>query len=65
MIQANELIRQKERLYQILQDATGQPRDVIEHDADRDFFLDAQKAVEYGIVDSVLSPVAVPLPIKG
>lgn len=65
MIQANELIRQKERLYQILQDATGQPRDVIERDADRDFFLDAQKAVEYGIVDAVLSPVAVPVPAKG
>jgi ATP-dependent Clp protease protease subunit len=58
MIQANELIRQKERLYQILVETTGQPRDVIERDADRDFFLDAQKAVEYGIVDAVLSPVA-------
>lgn len=58
MIQANELIRQKERLYQILVETTGQPRDVIERDADRDFFLDAQKAVEYGIVDAMLSPVA-------
>jgi ATP-dependent Clp protease protease subunit len=65
MIQATELIRQKERLYQILQDATGQPRDVIERDADRDFFLDAYKAVEYGIVDAVLSPVAAPIPAKG
>lgn len=65
MIQANELIRQKERLYQILQDATGQPREVIERDADRDFFLDAQKGVEYGIVDAVLSPVAAPIPAKG
>lgn len=65
MIQANELIRQKERLYQILQDATGQPRDVIERDADRDFFLDAHKAVEYGLVDAVLSATAVPIPAKG
>lgn len=65
MIQANELIRQKERLYKILQDATGQTREVIERDADRDFFLDAQKAVEYGIVDGVLSPVATPVPAKG
>lgn len=65
MIQANELIRQKERLYKILQDATGQTREIIERDADRDFFLDAQKAVEYGIVDGVLSPVATPVPAKG
>jgi ATP-dependent Clp protease, protease subunit len=54
VIQANELVRQKERLYQILMDATGQPRDVIERDADRDFFLDAQKAQEYGLIDAVL-----------
>jgi ATP-dependent Clp protease protease subunit len=56
MIQANELVRQRERLYQILTDATNQPREVIERDADRDFFLDAQKAVDYGLVDAVLQP---------
>ncbi|MCS6872102.1 MAG: ATP-dependent Clp protease proteolytic subunit [Anaerolineae bacterium] len=59
MIQANELIRQKEKLYNILSECTGQPRDVIERDADRDFFLDAYKAVEYGLVDSVLQPTSV------
>lgn len=56
MIQANELVRQREKLYNILTEATGQPREVIERDADRDFFLDAHKAVEYGIVDAVLTP---------
>lgn len=60
MIQANELIRQKEKLYSILSECTGQPRDVIERDADRDFFLDAHRAVEYGLVDAVLQPTAVP-----
>ncbi len=60
MIQANELIRQKEKLYSILTECTGQPREVIERDADRDFFLDAHKAVEYGLVDAVLQPAAVP-----
>jgi ATP-dependent Clp protease protease subunit len=60
MIQANELIRQKEKLYNILAECTGQPRDVIERDADRDFFLDAQRAVEYGLVDAVLQPTALP-----
>ncbi len=56
VIQANELVRQRERLYQILVETTGQTREVIERDADRDFFLDARKAVEYGIVDAVLNP---------
>jgi ATP-dependent Clp protease protease subunit len=60
MIQANELIRQKEKLYNILSECTGQPREVIERDADRDFFLDAQRAVEYGLVDAVLQPSGVP-----
>jgi ATP-dependent Clp protease protease subunit len=60
VIQANELVRQKERLYQILMEATNQPRDVIERDADRDFFLDAQKAQEYGLIDAVLQPRNIP-----
>jgi ATP-dependent Clp protease protease subunit len=56
VIQANELVRQKERLYQILMETTGQPRDIIERDADRDFYLDAYKAKEYGLIDQVLAP---------
>jgi ATP-dependent Clp protease protease subunit len=64
MIQANEFIRQKEKLYSILTECTGQPRDVIERDADRDFFLDAHKAVEYGLVDAVLQPTALPAALK-
>jgi ATP-dependent Clp protease protease subunit len=60
MIQANELVRQRVRLYEILTEATGQPRETIERDADRDFFLDAQKAMEYGLVDAVLNPAVVP-----
>ncbi len=59
VIQANEIIRLRERLNQILMDCTGQPKEVIERDTDRDFYLDAYKAVEYGLIDSVLSPVAV------
>jgi ATP-dependent Clp protease, protease subunit len=61
VIQANEMVRQREKLYSILMEATGQPRDVIERDADRDFYLDAPKAVEYGLVDAVLSPAGQPV----
>ncbi len=57
VIQANEIIRQRERLNKILSEATGQPKNVIERDTDRDFYLDAYKAVEYGLVDAVLPSV--------
>ena len=33
---------------------TGKPLEVIEHDTERDFYLDAEQAVDYGIVDQVL-----------
>jgi ATP-dependent Clp protease protease subunit len=56
VIQANEIIRLRERLNQILIEATGQPKEVIERDTDRDFYLDAYKAVEYGLIDNVLTP---------
>src|SRR5581483_3253631 len=56
VIQANEIIRLRDRLNQILIEATGQPKEVIERDTDRDFYLDAYKAVEYGLIDNVLTP---------
>src|SRR5579859_3465657 len=55
VIQANEIIRLRERLNQIFVDATGQTLEVIERDTDRDFYLDAHKAVEYGLIDQVLT----------
>ncbi|MBX3064383.1 MAG: ATP-dependent Clp protease proteolytic subunit [Anaerolineae bacterium] len=56
MIQANEIQRLKTRLLDILSEATGQTREVIDRDADRDFYLDAYKAKEYGLIDQVLEP---------
>jgi ATP-dependent Clp protease protease subunit len=53
-IQAREFIRIRGNLNQILADTTGQPLDVIERDTARDYWLDAQAAVEYGLVDKVL-----------
>jgi len=61
VIQANEIIRLRERLNEIFVNATGQSKEVIERDTDRDFYLDAAKAVEYGLIDQVLTgPVADP-----
>lgn len=55
-IQAREILRLKARLNEIMADSTGKPIEAIEHDTERDFYLDAQQAVEYGLVDQVLVP---------
>ena len=55
-IQAREILRLKSRLMGILSESTGQTLEVIERDTDRNFYLDAQQAVEYGLVDQVLAP---------
>src|SRR5512133_1516649 len=53
-IQAREILRLKARLMEILAESTGQPADIIERDTDRNFYMDAQQAVDYGLVDQVL-----------
>ena len=53
-IQAREILRLRERLNQIMAANTGQSMEVIERDTERDFYLDAEAAVKYGIVDQVL-----------
>ena len=57
-IEAREILRLKTRLNQILAFHTGQSVETIERDTDRNFYMDAKGAVDYGIVDQVLeSPV--------
>lgn len=53
-IHAREILAMRERLNQILADHTGQPIDKIRMDTDRDNFLSADAARDYGIIDSVL-----------
>lgn len=53
-IQAREILRLKSRLNNILAEATNQPLEVIERDTERDFYMDAAQAVDYGLVDKVL-----------
>ncbi len=53
-IQAKQILRLKELLTNIMAKHTGQTLEVLEHDMDRDFYMDARKAVEYGLVDQVL-----------
>jgi ATP-dependent Clp protease protease subunit len=54
-IQAQEILKTREVLNRILADHTGQPLDRIAKDTDRDFYMTAEEARQYGVVDEVLS----------
>jgi ATP-dependent Clp protease protease subunit len=54
-IAAREILRQQEIIRDILVRHTGQSPEKITHDTDRDFYLNPEQAVEYGIVDEVLA----------
>ncbi len=54
-IHADHILRTKNKLNQILSDCTGKPIDIIERDTDRDNFLTAQQALEYGLIDKVMT----------
>jgi ATP-dependent Clp protease protease subunit len=53
-ITAREILRLKEELYIILSEHTGQPYEKIEDDADRDYWMRADEALQYGMIDEVL-----------
>lgn len=54
VIQANEFMRLKNLLTEVFVKHTGRDKEIIERDQDRDIYLSAEQAVEYGLVDSVL-----------
>jgi ATP-dependent Clp protease protease subunit len=54
-IHARDIMRMKTRLNEILANHTGQPIDKIDRDTDRDYILQAQDAVDYGLVDQVIN----------
>jgi len=53
-IHAKRILEMREKLNEILSERTGQPLDVIQADTDRDNFMSAPRAVEYGLIDKVL-----------
>ncbi len=57
-IQAREIRHLKDTLTEIMANATGKPKDQIHKDIDRDFFMSAASAKEYGLIDDVLPPRA-------
>jgi len=58
-IQAQEILRMKTMLNQLLADHTGQPMKRIKRDTDRDFFMSSDEAKEYGLIDEVVKRKAV------
>jgi ATP-dependent Clp protease protease subunit len=54
-IEAREILRIKDMLNQSMADMTGQPLPKIEKDTDRDYFMSAAEAVEYGLIDRVIA----------
>jgi len=59
-IQARDILRTRDLLNHILADATGQPFEKIERDVDRDYIMDSRQALEYGIIDRVISKRQLP-----
>jgi len=54
-IEAREMLRLRDRLYAIYSEATGQPKEKIEADCDRNLWLDEKEMLEYGLVDKILA----------
>jgi ATP-dependent Clp protease protease subunit len=53
-IHAQEILRVRRRLDEILAHHTGKPIEVVNHDSDRDFFMSAEEAKEYGLIDEII-----------
>ncbi|MBI4878598.1 MAG: ATP-dependent Clp endopeptidase proteolytic subunit ClpP [Planctomycetes bacterium] len=56
-IQATEILKMKAQLNRLFAEHTGQPLERIEADADRDYYMSAEEAKEYGLVDEVVEPL--------
>jgi ATP-dependent Clp protease protease subunit len=54
-IHARDILRTKEQMNRILAERTGQPYEKVVHDTERDYFMTAQEALDYGIVDQVVA----------
>ncbi len=54
-IQAKEILKMRDRINELLAKHTGKPLDKIQKDTDRDYFMSSQEAMEYGIIDEVIT----------
>jgi len=56
-IEAEEMIRVRKRLYDIIAQHTGKEANAVENDCDRNYWMDAQQSIEYGIADKILEKI--------
>lgn len=63
-IQAKEILKIKDLVHQILVKHTGQPIDKIRGDTERDYFMDSQEALDYGLIDKVITEREIQAEIK-
>ena len=63
-IQAKEILYIKQRLNEMLAEHTGQPLDRLADDTERDFFMSAQEAKDYGLIDNVIDRLSRSLPLS-
>ena len=54
-IYAKEILRMRETLNEILANATGQPVERVARDVDRDYIMEPEQALEYGMIDRIIS----------
>lgn len=59
-IYAKEMLKVKNRINELLAETTGKPLKTIEHDTDRNYWLTAKEALNYGIVDKIMEPKKLP-----
>ncbi|WP_072212886.1 ATP-dependent Clp endopeptidase proteolytic subunit ClpP [Candidatus Kryptobacter tengchongensis] len=64
-IQAEEILRMKRKINEILAKHTGKPIEQIEKDTDRDYYMSAEEAKEYGIIDQILVKREIPSTKRG
>jgi ATP-dependent Clp protease protease subunit len=60
-IQAREIMKIKKIIHEILAKHTGQPLDRIRQDTERDFFMDSKEALDYGLVDRIITEREIPI----
>ncbi|OIK12089.1 ATP-dependent Clp endopeptidase proteolytic subunit ClpP [Bacillus sp. MUM 13] len=56
-ISANRILKLKKHINKIISESTGQPEEKVAHDTDRDYFMTAEEAVKYGIIDEIIKKI--------
>ncbi|MFD0048611.1 ATP-dependent Clp endopeptidase proteolytic subunit ClpP [Actinomycetes bacterium NPDC127524] len=56
-ISANRILKLKKHINKIISERTGQPEEKVAHDTDRDYFMTAEEAVKYGIIDEIIKKI--------